>query len=603
MTRRENPVSVTSWARPVGVTLIIGVVTYLISRASLEYFKVPGAASAMWWPAAGLALVIVVRCPRSWWFALLPAFGIATGFANIPLGGWAVTLTYAGVNMIEVTVAALILQESSDPASRRLRTAQEAIRFIIAIGAAVVVGSSLVALRSILFPGDAPWHQISLGYGSNHALGLLALAPLLLPGPAHWRTSLLRNLEFGVVIALTAVLGWWVFLEPSAAGRAFPVLLPVIWAATRLDPVRATITSLVICVFATYGTSRSLGTFVGVPDLVERQLVTQFLIGTVAVTTLALVLITRHRARLVAQASDSEHTLAIAIQEALVGIYSIRLEPGRLGEIRDVNAAMCLMLDYQPEQLIGRHSGMFFPSPENHDEIEAVRARTTQMADGAIDVFQRETRLVTAAGVELWVELSATRVTPTTAPPFALVYVHDLTGREQNKKLLETMALHDALTGLPNRAVIFPRLDELLRRADREGGHVGLLYLDLNGFKPVNDTYGHAAGDTVLVEVARRIERAVRPGDTAARLGGDEFAVLAADIKGEPDMTIIADRIHASLTEPIVLPDGSEVTIGTSIGTAVGDGDTTADELLRRADVAMYQAKSATHAETARTVQ
>jgi diguanylate cyclase (GGDEF)-like protein len=225
------------------------------------------------------------------------------------------------------------------------------------------------------------------------------------------------------------------------------------------------------------------------------------------------------------------------------------------------------------------------------NEAVVLNMRLQQLAIGAIDAFQRETRFAMKSGDELWVELSATRLDPSTSPAFALIYVHDLTGREQNKKMLESMALHDALTGLANRAVLFPRLDDLLHRARRDGGRVGLLYLDLNGFKPVNDQHGHAAGDAVLVEVARRLEAAVRPGDTAARLGGDEFAVLAAGIAGDEDLTLIADRIHAALAEPIVLPDGAAVTISSSIGAAVGSPDTTADQMVRAADVAMYRVK------------
>jgi diguanylate cyclase (GGDEF)-like protein len=120
---------------------------------------------------------------------------------------------------------------------------------------------------------------------------------------------------------------------------------------------------------------------------------------------------------------------------------------------------------------------------------------------------------------------------------------------------------------------------------------VGLLYLDLDGFKPVNDTHGHAAGDSVLVEIARRLERTVRPGDTVARLGGDEFAVLAADIAGDQDLAALADRIHDGLSQPIELPDGEVITIGSSIGAAVASHDMTADELVRAADIAMYRIK------------
>jgi diguanylate cyclase (GGDEF)-like protein/PAS domain S-box-containing protein len=546
----------------------------------------------MWWPVTGLVLVIVVRCPRRWWWVLLPVFAVVNGIANHSLGSLPAVLTYSVVNVVEVLTAAAILREGPGPGGRRLRTRHEATRFVLAIAAAVLFGAVLVAGRAVLFPTDSPWHLVTRGYLTTHTLGLFAFAPLLLPGHSWWKSGVLRHLEFGAVLAAAAAIDGWVFLDAGSGGRAFPVLLPIIWAAIRLDPLRATATSLVTCAVAAYATSRGLGTFAGVSDLDHRQLITQSFIATVTITTLALVLITRHRARLAAQASDSEQTLKIAIQQALVGIYSIRLDDGHVGEIMDVNTTMCLMLGYEPEELHGAQSRVLRAYPDS-EESATLGTRLNQLASGAIDAFQRETQFVTSTGEILWVEVSATRVTPKTAPPFALVYLHDLTGREENKRMLESMALHDALTGLPNRAVLFPRLDDLLRSARRDGATVGLMYLDLDGFKPVNDTYGHAAGDAVLVEVARRLSDSVRPGDTVARLGGDEFAVLAANIRGAADLDMIARRIHRALADPVTLPNGVGVVIGTSIGSAVGGGGTTADDLVHDADVEMYRAKHA----------
>lgn len=584
------PVHTAPWARLIVAAGAVAVVTYVFAWLSLYTFTAPGTPSAVWWPVAGMVLVIVVRCPRRWWWVLLVIFGVVSGLASLPKNGLTATLTYSLVNVIEVLVAAVILHGAVDARGQRLRTPQEAVRFIGAIVASVGVGAVVVAARQFIFPAASPWHDITFGYITAHTLGLFSLVPLLLPGHSWWRASLARHAEFALVLVATVLLDWWVFLQPFDEARAFPVLLPVIWAAIRLDPVRATAISLLTCAIAAYGTAHGLGTFATVADVGRRQLVTQLLIATVSIVTLALVLITRHRARLAAQASDSEQTLRIAIREALVGIYSVRLDQGHMGEILDVNTALAQMLGYEPEELVGRQDTVFRMS---NDASEAVvlNTRMQQLAVGAIDAFQRETRFAMKSGDQLWVELSATRLDPATSPPFALIYVHDLTGREQNKKMLESMALHDALTGLANRAVLFPRLEDLLRRGRWDGGGVGLLYLDLNGFKPVNDRYGHAAGDAVLVEVARRLEAAVRPGDTVARLGGDEFAVLAAGIAADDDLTLIADRIHAALAEPIVLPGGAQVTISSSIGAAVGTSDTTPDQLVRAADVAMYRAK------------
>jgi diguanylate cyclase (GGDEF)-like protein len=149
-------------------------------------------------------------------------------------------------------------------------------------------------------------------------------------------------------------------------------------------------------------------------------------------------------------------------------------------------------------------------------------------------------------------------------------------------------AFNDSLTGLPNRALLLDRLEVALARAEREDQPVSVLFLDLDGFKVVNDSLGHVAGDRLLIDVARRLSDCLRRGDTAARIGGDEFAILLGDI-GNPDRAPrVAERVIAALGEPFSVL-GREVFVSASIGIAYGQND--AQDLLRNADVAMYRAK------------
>ncbi|HET6509401.1 MAG TPA: EAL domain-containing protein [Baekduia sp.] len=150
-------------------------------------------------------------------------------------------------------------------------------------------------------------------------------------------------------------------------------------------------------------------------------------------------------------------------------------------------------------------------------------------------------------------------------------------------------ALHDALTGLPNRALFTDRLRHALTQGRRRGTACGVIFLDLDRFKTVNDSLGHAAGDELLVAVARRVDESLRSADTAARLGGDEFAVLLEDLAGVEEAVLVADRIGAALSAPVVV-QGREVFVKASVGIAVGRAG--APELLRQADVAMYRAKA-----------
>ncbi len=155
---------------------------------------------------------------------------------------------------------------------------------------------------------------------------------------------------------------------------------------------------------------------------------------------------------------------------------------------------------------------------------------------------------------------------------------------------LEYDATHDAMTGLANRAQLLARLADVSTRAARGGPPFGLLYLDLNGFKQINDTHGHDAGDEVLRRVATRLREIVRAGDVVARLGGDEFVVLLTRPAELGDAVAVAKRACLTLSRPVPLED-IEVPIGTSVGIAWGTGSTSPEQIMRLADDAMYRAK------------
>ncbi|WP_116451254.1 putative bifunctional diguanylate cyclase/phosphodiesterase [Blastococcus litoris] len=159
------------------------------------------------------------------------------------------------------------------------------------------------------------------------------------------------------------------------------------------------------------------------------------------------------------------------------------------------------------------------------------------------------------------------------------------------KEQLRHQALHDPLTGLPNRTLFLDRVRHAVDTAGRSGVHPAVLYLDLDGFKPVNDTFGHEAGDVLLRAVADRLRGCLRPADTAARLGGDEFVVLLNGPIDRFGVARVIERIRAQLDVPVVLGDDVVATVGASIGVALGDDVPDADTLVRHADIAMYTAK------------
>ena len=159
--------------------------------------------------------------------------------------------------------------------------------------------------------------------------------------------------------------------------------------------------------------------------------------------------------------------------------------------------------------------------------------------------------------------------------------------RTESEQTIRHQAMHDALTGIPNRVLLHDRLQLALDRAGRDGTLVGVLYIDLDRFKDVNDSYGHSTGDALLVAAAERLTAALRPGDTVARVGGDEFAVIAEALSGPEEALSLAERLLRALADPErSLP-------GASIGIAVRRGGDSAEDAMRDADTALYRAKAA----------
>jgi diguanylate cyclase (GGDEF)-like protein len=162
----------------------------------------------------------------------------------------------------------------------------------------------------------------------------------------------------------------------------------------------------------------------------------------------------------------------------------------------------------------------------------------------------------------------------------------------ETEREAQHLAMHDGLTGLPNRRLMLEHLNQAFQRCVRHNNGLALLFLDLNGFKPVNDKYGHKAGDDVLKQVAHRLSGAVRASDRVARLGGDEFVVLAEGIAGKDDVCDFVRKINAEIERPILLKEWGEVAISTSIGVSIYPRDgQDIETLLRNADTAMYEAK------------
>ncbi|MEG4797546.1 EAL domain-containing protein [Microcoleus sp. LAD1_D1] len=259
------------------------------------------------------------------------------------------------------------------------------------------------------------------------------------------------------------------------------------------------------------------------------------------------------------------------------------------GIFRYISPSVKRILGYAPHQAIGR-SALDIVHPDDCATI-------TETLHKAIKNPKRsqcpvEYRVRHRNGSWCYVEAVATNLLYDPAVQGIVINCHDITQRKLAEEQLLHDAFHDALTGLPNRSLFTDRLEHALRMAKRRKDYLfAVLFLDLDRFKVVNDSLGHAIGDQLLVSIARRLEACLRAGDTVARLGGDEFVLLLEDIEGINEATTIVNRLQKKITSPILL-DGHEVFITASIGIALSSGEyLEPTTLLRDADTAMYRAK------------
>ena len=246
------------------------------------------------------------------------------------------------------------------------------------------------------------------------------------------------------------------------------------------------------------------------------------------------------------------------------------------------------------QRLIGRPAAGLLDSSYfdlvHPDDVQRLRVALDAFTAGSAATAQVEYRVCHSDGSWRQMEATVTDLSGEPAVGGLVLNAHDVTDRKDLEKQLSRQAFHDSLTGLANRALLGDRIDRALARHARDQVVPAVLLIDLDGFKTINDSLGHGAGDEVLVAVARCLETCIRPSDTVARLGGDEFAVLLEE--GDLGLaTGVADRVLQVLAEPLAVA-GRQLFVNASIGITLGGEGRDADVLLRDADVAMYAAKA-----------
>jgi diguanylate cyclase (GGDEF)-like protein/PAS domain S-box-containing protein len=494
----------------------------------------------------------------------------------------------------------------SFPLSRRISIE----RWKLALDAAMVLIGAGVLIWYFAIRPTAAGHGDSLvitvlafAYPLADVLLLLGIVTLLLRGPLDGNrtafnavvagvvASIIADLAFGVVLVETGargaawtdamyLLSYLLLIASADLYRRHPV--PRTWTARDQEPRPQPVSPLpYVAAAAVYGlmltvavrpwTDRVSGVVVGgvliTLVLVARQLVAVRQNAQLLTQTAAR----QNEARFTSLVQNSSDVIIVADQDAVVRYVSpsafrvLRADPALL-----VDRPLAAMLD-----------------PEDRDRAETFIREA--VVTGGVSV-PAEWRFLQQDGPPLHAEVIATNLLADPMVSGIVLNTRDVSDRKRFEEQLRHQAFHDPLTGLANRALFRDRVDHALKIARRQRHSITVLFLDLDDFKKINDSFGHPEGDRLLVAVSERFRSCARAGDTVARLGGDEFAILIEDIGGPDEQQILTERLGAAMAQPFML-GGNEVLVTVSAGIASASPGENVSDVLRNADVAMYAAK------------
>ena len=544
------------------------------------------------WSLIALSLLVYAIGDALWaWFAIIQQQNIFPSAADV-----------AYTSFYPIVAVGLLLFPAAALARR------EAARLTLD-SAIVVVGGGMVVWQSLFRPAlaaanpDPMTTLLTLGYPVGDLVLLFAVATIALRRPAGIEPRALVALVGGFALMFVADVAYgeltlaqlseqtWVdlvYLASSLALAAAGYFQAHPRAASAADDSRALNRWLLIIPYA--GLLAGYGVLLAsAPGNVDGQL-GELLIGAVVLTVLVLVrqeLVLRQNATLLADSARRASEARFRSLETQASDAILLVDPK--GLVAYASPTLERVLGVGDEAVLGRPLARL----AHADDVGRLESLIADSAAGR-PVGPLEWRLWGRDGTWRHVETVALNLLAEPAIGKIVLTTHDVREREVLKQQLTQIALRDLVTDLPNRALFRDRVDRALAGARRSGSATAMLLLDLDGFKRLNDSLGHAAGDQVLRETARRVSASIRAADTCARLGGDEFAVLLDGDASVVDAAEVAERIRAALRAPMSI-DGTTLELTASIGIAVTGNGVEASEpraLVRDADVAMQVARN-----------
>lgn len=287
---------------------------------------------------------------------------------------------------------------------------------------------------------------------------------------------------------------------------------------------------------------------------------------------------------------QSEERFRFSFETAAIGMALVSND----GHWLKVNRSLCIMLGMTEEELLSKT----FQELTHPDDLQRDQELVNRLLAGEIEHYHMQKRYFHQQGHIIWANLSVSVVKDANGVPIHLVLqIEDITERKKHQEEMTHLAFHDALTNLPNRRVIMDRLNHAASRAQRNNHLISVLFIDVDHFKKINDTYGHAFGDEVLLLVSARLKASIRKFDTLGRQGGDEFVIILTEIRSRQDVLTVANKIMQVFEQPVTIKSQA-IRIGLSMGIAIYDANLPGnsdnmDELMKKADIALYEAKAA----------